>query len=96
MPLIAGPKLRSTFGKVVSYNSDKGFGWIVIGDELHNDAFISHRDFEPQKDCKKHIDKGQVLKFDLHQNKKGYVAKNAVLANDKEYKKFLAEQGVFR
>jgi cold shock CspA family protein len=86
------PIIRHTCGKVVKYKETGGYGWITIGDERWNDAFVSHRDIEPEIDSKKTLNVGVYVKFDLHENDKGYVAKNVYPITESEYKKML---GIF-
>lgn len=86
-----GPPIRKTCGKVVKYDQRSGYGWICVGDERWRDAFLSYRDYEPEKDEKKTVSVGEFIKFDLHENEKGYVAKNAYPITEREYKKMLGE-----
>lgn len=85
------PLIRKTFGKVRNYKKTSGYGWIRIGDEHWNDAFVSHRDIDPENDGKKYIDVGTYVKFDLHSNEQGYVAKNVYPISEEEYKTILGE-----
>jgi cold shock CspA family protein len=84
-----GPLIRKTVGKVVKYKAHEGFGFICIGDERWNDAFLSYRDYEPEKNEKKVIEAGTYVRMDLHSNATGYVAKNVYPITEQEYEAFL-------
>jgi len=89
MAFRVSPLIRKTCGKVAKYKKTDGYGWIVIGDERWSDAFVSHRHIEPDVEGLKFLEVGQYVKFDLHENDKGYVALNVYPISEQEYKTIL-------
>lgn len=78
--------IRTTVGRVIKYNKESGFGFIKVADDKWNDAFVSHRDIEPEVSGTKKLDEGQHVAFDLHKNSKGFVARNVKLLTEEQYK----------
>jgi cold shock CspA family protein len=78
--------IRTTVGRVIKYNKESGFGFIKVADDIWNDAFVSHRDIEPEVSGIKKLDEGQHVAFDLHKNSKGFVARNVKLLTEEQYK----------
>lgn len=77
--------IRTTTGRVLKYDKEKGFGFIKISDDQWNDAFVSHRDIQPEIQGIKKLDADQFVEFDLHKNNKGFVAKNVQLLTEEQY-----------
>jgi CspA family cold shock protein len=77
--------IRRTTGTVLRYNRNDGYGWVRLSDDKWNDAFVSHRDIEPDADGSKKLFEGDKLEFDLHKNEKGFIAKKVVRLTDEQY-----------
>jgi cold shock CspA family protein len=77
--------IRTTVGRVLKYNKESGFGFIKIADDKWNDAFVSHRDIEPEVSGVKKLDEGQLVSFDLHKNSKGFAAKNVKILTEQQF-----------
>ena len=82
------PIIRTTVGKVVKFKKDKGYGWIVLDDERWKDAFVSYRDIEPDEEGKRCLNEKELVKFNLHENEKGYIAKEVTRLTSNEFEQF--------
>lgn len=68
---VLSPVIRQTTGVLVTFKEESRFGFINIDDEKWNDAFVSQREFLDGE-----IKIGMKVSFDLHENERGYFAKN--------------------
>ena len=83
--------IRNTFGTVDRYDRGKGFGWLKLYCDKWNDAFVSWRDVEPEKEGLKKLFPKQFVKFGLHSNDKGFAAKNVIVISETEYNNLVEE-----
>lgn len=77
---------RAATGKVIKYNSQRGYGFLTtmdVSDDigLSEDAFFHISDVPAS-----HVEKGWRFEFDLEENEKGYRAKNITIIS-REVKK---------
>lgn len=54
----------------------KSYGFITPDDPTIDDVFVHHTEIEPQRKGFKTLEEGDVVKFDLHKQSRGFQAKN--------------------
>jgi cold shock CspA family protein len=78
--------IRRTFGKVLKYNIEKGFGFTAIADDKWATAFFSHRNVNREGvDGTLKIKQDDMIEFDLCLNEKGYYADNVKFLDEDAY-----------
>lgn len=77
---------KGTFvGKVKHIRIEGGrfaYGFITVPDATVDDIFVHYRDIEPWRDGFKELKEGDIVKFDMHETKRGLQARNVEIKRE--------------